>query len=751
MANFTQDLKDILPIDSEGKLDALFKLLNRRHTVITTYIDIAIFKYLTDTNLRNTYCIRTGRTLSNVLFNIEAIEKKKKKKASQKEADDKKAKANPERKPAKETYTPRPAVPVRRPTAPESVYRQGKIKHTPIGHGYVPEGPRLQKNKGVSSLQFDMSKAIAIMNSASAVDKISPEQRAAAEAYRPEPEVPKKASVSVPHGTDGEKKSVETTKGTKSPETKTVSTSRYNTKETLLEIVIDLDSCAKARRNSGVAPIARVHCLYDSKGETFWFTNRTVHPRELNGIQQFGIFVPKYSDVAIQMQKGKVGSSFKYNTVDIIKRLRPHQVKILNRSDIQNKTIDIAGDKLTYQYRNIGEFLEALRRNQENIIAIESEISSLEERKKEKTSHERGQITNSIKKMEEQYRILTQQQEDLKNITIYIRKQGEMRYSLIVDPIQTSIMEKHLFDGKTVVIKGGPGTGKTTTMIHRLAYLTDTFAIKEDETNQLNKYDLKNYQRKQLLEAIKDNRDWIFFSPSQMLKDYLADAMRQEGLTHTDKKVWYWTDYCRKVLRDYYHILGEEGESTPFYVSYSPKMLFFQNSNIIEHFNTFFLEQFREIRTLLPILDSGGVVYEWTSIAKNIKEKFEDVDNYGLTQFVSLFNSLESLYNEDCRRILTDRNNLVKKISEKICVLLDDNNKAEREVKEILEWTSNELLENPLEEEEIDIDSEENKTDSLSDKIQKRLHSLLSNAPREHELSGEIQKWLKAYCYSKIS
>ena len=43
MSNFNQELKEILPIDSEGKLDALFKLLNRRQTVITTYIDIAIF------------------------------------------------------------------------------------------------------------------------------------------------------------------------------------------------------------------------------------------------------------------------------------------------------------------------------------------------------------------------------------------------------------------------------------------------------------------------------------------------------------------------------------------------------------------------------------------------------------------------------------------------------------------------------------------------------------------------------------
>ena len=63
-------------------------------------------------------------------------------------------------------------------------------------------------------------------------------------------------------------------------------------------------------------------------------------------------------------------------------------------------------------------------------------------------------------------------------------------------------------------------------MIHRLAYLTDTFAIKEDEKNKLNKYKISTSQRKQLLDAIKTNRDWMFFSPSQMLKEYLAEAMK---------------------------------------------------------------------------------------------------------------------------------------------------------------------------------------------------------------------------------
>ena len=196
------------------------------------------------------------------------------------------------------------------------------------------------------------------------------------------------------------------------------------------------------------------------------------------------------------MQKSKVGTSFPHYKRNNIGGGETHTILLENQSDLQNQTISIAGDELTYQYRNIQEFLQALRQNIDDINDIKSRIKELEEQKKgDKTPQEKAQITNSIKKYQEEYRILTQQQEDLKNITIYIRKQGEMRYSYIVDPIQTGIMEKHLYDGKTVVIKGGPGTGKTTTMIHRLAYLTNTFAIDEDEKNlsRLTHYKGNNY------------------------------------------------------------------------------------------------------------------------------------------------------------------------------------------------------------------------------------------------------------------
>ena len=73
-------------------------------------------------------------------------------------------------------------------------------------------------------------------------------------------------------------------------------------KEDLIEIVNALDSYAKARSGSGIVPVARVHCLDNGAGKTYWFTNRLHHPRELSSLYKFGNFVPRYSDLAIKFR-----------------------------------------------------------------------------------------------------------------------------------------------------------------------------------------------------------------------------------------------------------------------------------------------------------------------------------------------------------------------------------------------------------------------------------------------------------------
>lgn len=527
-----------------------------------------------------------------------------------------------------------------------------------------------------------------------------------------------------------------------------------NKKEKLIDIVETLHSCAKARKDLSIYPIARVHCLTDGKYETYWFVNQYVNLYGLPEIRKYGSFVPRYSDIAVNLQKMKVGGSFKHVSEDKIKRMHTYSVTLDNRSDLQNQTIEIAGDSLIYQYRNIQDFLQELQNNKDEISDTESQICELklqyDELKDDKrASQQKAQITRTIKVLEEKYRILTQQQEDLKNITIYIRKQDEMRYSYIVDPTQTRIMSQNLFDGNTIVIDGGPGTGKTTTLIHRLSYLTDRYAIKENESNGLNNYKLNHQQRKQLLNAIDDNRDWLFFSPSQMLREYLANAMKKEGLNNTRDKVWDWRTYCQKILQENYHLLEMPGSNAPFKVCYQKDPLFYQDSDIINVFTNFYLNELRSIKLQLPKLGSEGKVYAWKSIAQGIQKRFDESEKYDLAHFISLFNSLESVYGDDCKTILRDRNDAISELADEICVLLDANIQVKNEIEDIFEFTDEEQYVVP--DEEYNENEENDVSNNIASKIRDFIKPLFKSKPKNDRLYSGIQKWLKAFCYSRVN
>ncbi len=66
MASLSSQLKQLLPIDNEYKLEELFSLLERRNTCIDSNIDAKILSLLPNTRLKEYYCRKTGRKLSNI-------------------------------------------------------------------------------------------------------------------------------------------------------------------------------------------------------------------------------------------------------------------------------------------------------------------------------------------------------------------------------------------------------------------------------------------------------------------------------------------------------------------------------------------------------------------------------------------------------------------------------------------------------------------------------------------------------------
>lgn len=512
-------------------------------------------------------------------------------------------------------------------------------------------------------------------------------------------------------------------------------------KEKLIDIVRSIKSCADTRKNLGIFCVARVHCIYNGEWHTFWFTssnaNGSMHGLHLDG---FGDFVPKNSFIAIKLQTNEIGSTFEYSMKNIHNRHRVYHVSLENRSNFQNQTIEIADDSIVakYQYRNIKEFLNDLQKNWVEIVEIETEIGELNQKivelkKQKQTAQQRASITRTINVYKDKYRIATKQKEDIKDITIYIRKQGEMRYSLIVDTKQTKVKTQNLYDGKTVVIDGGPGTGKSTTMIHRLAYLTDKLAITEDFKNKLNLYKLTPSYRNKLLDAIDAQRDWMFFSPSQLLRDYLAEAMKKEGLINCSEKVWSWKEYCRLILQENYQLLESSLHKAPFKLCYFTETLFYQHSNIVGEFTNFYVSQLNQFISQLPDLALDGTAYKWITIAKQIKKKIQNGKYETIGNFVSLFHSLASIYGDECKRILIDNNLAIVTFSNEICCWLEQHKELKDDIICLLEITSQFHigLEN---QEEMPEEDETGRSVEDTDEL----------------LAKELQKWLKAYCLSRI-
>ena len=509
-------------------------------------------------------------------------------------------------------------------------------------------------------------------------------------------------------------------------------------KETLYDVASAINEAQPKYKKEHIPVVARVHGDFDGENRTYWFMmsplSRPMYT--MPQLQGYGILVPRNSFVATRILNSEVGTDIEYQLKNNIKRMVNHHIKATSKVDLGNRIITIAGDKQKYAYRDIGAFLIALRQNQAEIERKEKEIAEqkrkIEElRKQEKTAHERSVLTKGLNKMEEERRILTLQQEEMSQLTKYIRQQGKLRFNPILDPVQNRIKTQNLFNGITVVIDGGPGTGKTTTMIQRLKYLTDIYAIEEDASNETNLYQLTATQRDHLITAIKEQRDWIFFSPSTLLKEYLADAMNREGLTNTNAKVWCWDEYRNKVIRENYMLIDPSNDNAPFKASRSKEVLFYNCTNVIDGFSAFFLDNLKQIKNKFPKIEESEKQYLWMSIATNIQKRFEESDGLSLQQFIQLFNALEQLYSKDCKELLLENRNIVKRIADEIYIL-------GQQKTDIFESLATLAKVNNIEHAEESDDEQESIEETE-----------MSEEEYDSTILLMIRTWLKRVCYSK--
>jgi hypothetical protein len=116
----------------------------------------------------------------------------------------------------------------------------------------------------------------------------------------------------------------------------------------------------------------------------------------------------------------------------------------------------------------------------------------------------------------------------------------------ILDPTQDEIFRLPL--QSRLRISGAPGTGKTTVLLKRLSQKTKREFLTEDEAALIRDEDWK------------DGRNWMLFTPSDLLKVYLKEAMAKELLPASDDHVKVYRTFRLEILRDIAFVrVGQNG------------------------------------------------------------------------------------------------------------------------------------------------------------------------------------------------
>jgi hypothetical protein len=125
-----------------------------------------------------------------------------------------------------------------------------------------------------------------------------------------------------------------------------------------------------------------------------------------------------------------------------------------------------------------------------------------------------------------------------------ITKMG-LRDQPVLDQFQDGIFRLPL--KRRVVLLGPPGTGKTTTLIRRLGQKLDAQFLDEDEQRVVEEL----AQGQQISHA----RNWLMFTPTELLKQYLKEAFAREGIPAPDQNIRTWSDHRRDLARQTFSVL----------------------------------------------------------------------------------------------------------------------------------------------------------------------------------------------------
>lgn len=405
----------------------------------------------------------------------------------------------------------------------------------------------------------------------------------------------------------------------------------------------------------------------------------------------------------LQVQRVKLDKELK----DLQKKLVETRKRLASYSgskSLYTKRIEDDKRELAALERNNNEQeikrLEQLRKQQEEESKKREEEERLQREEEERLRREAEEKELKMKRIQEEAEALLkgieEKKEKIRTARSFIREENALRSQHLLDDSQECAKRSHFFDGKTVVIEGGPGTGKTTTLIQRIKFLLAPEAFEDYETP------LTKQQQEELLDPNTIDLKWLFISPNSQLLQYLRNNMNNEGLRANSNSTKSIDKLRLDMFNEYgldksfkYYEYDEDEEYEPLIVDGMATVSGFEQY-VVENLNT----------TLQKVVNFDSSLYIWDDWAVRIRNRIINSKIACIDDAISLFAQIEESEYEKVKSI----ERAVDKALNAFAVILKDKAKERTEAIEIATAMYKRQIDNPmLEDEDIedgDIDEE---------------------------------------------
>lgn len=318
--------------------------------------------------------------------------------------------------------------------------------------------------------------------------------------------------------------------------------------------------------------------------------------------------------------------------------------------DVYDLNINIAGQPKALSFQSlemaINSYLDILQKRDEAEELIEQKKRDLEEQKRKeeaaKIAAQKERDEAERKRKEEELRLAEEERKrteeeiaahkreneerekkakEYEETYNFIRMQATLRLNPRLDLSQKNIKFSHLLDGVTTIIEGGPGTGKSTTLIQRMKLLIDKDDLEDQKLNHP-EYELTDLK----IQIATERSSWVFFSPTDLLCKYLKADMAYEGLTQYEDKTHVWNDFLRKALiRDDYKLAGAKCRFV-YNKKYGEEGLFVGDQlEVVRQFSSYYLNQIKARIQYIAQIDYSK--YPWKGVGSMIKERCKGIES----------------------------------------------------------------------------------------------------------------------------